>query len=106
MHFGTEAGFLKCVGSQDAFVEVKGAASGMSGLWAAKTGREENSVTGRGHTGVFQQRDLVRRRKNHLYLSHLYPLPHFCVAGVFPPDCIILHLMGTGKSGSAHGAGN
>ena len=29
-----------------------------------------------------------------------------CVAEIFPTDCIILHLMGTSKSGSAHGAGN
>lgn len=29
----------------------------------------ENSVTGKGCAGVFQQGGLVRRRKNHLYLS-------------------------------------
>lgn len=42
-------------------------------------GREgrDNSVTGKGHAGVFQQGALVRRRKNRLYLSLPPPLVHY-----------------------------
>lgn len=41
MYFGIEAGLLKAVDLQEASVEVKGAASGTSGLWGAKAGRAE-----------------------------------------------------------------
>lgn len=37
----------------------------------------ENSVTGKGHAGVFQQGGLVRRRKNHLDLSFPPSLLHY-----------------------------
>lgn len=43
MYFGTEARLLKAEGSQEAMVEVKGASSGMSGLWGAEAGARKFS---------------------------------------------------------------
>lgn len=41
MYFGTEAGLLKAVCSQEVSAEFKEAARGIVGLWGAKTGRAE-----------------------------------------------------------------
>lgn len=79
MYFGTEARLLKAEGSQEATVEVKGASSGdIRAVGNRGKGRgRENSVTGKGRAGIFQQGGLVRRRKNHLYFSLPPPLLHY-----------------------------
>lgn len=101
MYFGTEARLLKAEGSPEARVEVKGASSGMSGLWGTEAGGQENSVTGKGCVGIFQQGGLVWRRKNYLYLS-FPPLLHYP-----PPLVLLVHSSypapcRSSKSGSAH----
>lgn len=100
---------MKAEGSQEAMVEVKGASSGDVRAVGSRGRERENSVTGKGCSGIIQQGGLVRRRKNHSCLfssfsSALSPTT-CCLARIFLLT-IILHLAGTDKSGAAHGAGN
>lgn len=75
-------------------------------------GREgrDNSVTWKGRARVFQQGGLMRRRKTLQSQSSssscALPSTTCCLARIFSPDCVTLHFMGRGESGSAHGAGN